>query len=120
MVSFTKKGPIMFSKFFAFLFFISFSIFLFLWLNAAEPNKKQLDSSKYNKTTISIDTDIVDIFEDSKFIMMASLSTSLFSFFGFLLSLRSSRKEHALLDVQMERENLEVERLKAEINNLKS
>jgi len=110
----------MFSKFFAFLFVISISIFLFIWLTATEPKKKSFEASRYNKTTISIDTDLDNIFEDSNFIMVASLSTSLFSFFGFLLSLRSSRKEDALLDLQMEKEGLEVERLKTEIHNLKS
>ena len=110
----------MISKFFAFLFVVSISLFLFLWLNATEPKKKNFETSRYNKTTISIDTDLESIFEDSKFIMLASLSTSLFSFFGFLLSLRASRKENALLDLQMEKENLEVEKLRTEINNLKS
>jgi len=110
----------MISKFFALLFVVSISIFLFVWLNASEPKKKSFDTSRYNKTTISIDSDLENIFEDSKFIMMTSFSTSMFSFLGFLLSLRSNRKENALLDLQMERENLEVERLKTEINNLKS
>ena len=113
----------MLSKFFAVLFVVSISLFFFIWLNFSEPTKKHRDSTTYQKTnaSLSIDSsDLMDIFEDSKFIMMASLSTSLFSFLGFLLSLRSSRKEDALLDLQMERENLEVERLRAEIHNLKS
>ena len=110
----------MISKFFAFLFVVSISIFLFIWLNATEPKKKNFEPSRYNKTTISIDTDLENIFEDSKFVMLASLSTSLFSFFGFLLSLRSSRKKDALLDLQMEKESLEVERLRGEIQNLNS
>lgn len=110
----------MFSKFFALLFVISLSIFLFVWLNTTQSSKKDLEPTRYNKTSISIDTDIGNIFEDSKFIMLASLSTSLFSFLGFLLSLRSSRKEDALLDLQLQRENLEVEKLQTEINNLKS
>jgi len=113
----------MLSKFFAFLFVVSISLFLFLWLTTSEPNKKHRDTIHYQKPNASLTiepSNLLDIFEDSEFIMITSLSTSLFSFLGFLLSLRSSRKEQALLEIQMERENLEVEKLKAEIDNLKS
>lgn len=116
----------MFSKFFAFLFIVSLSIFLFFWFNPAEAESKISKSTpqtqSYQKTTptINVEANLVsDIFDDSQFMMMASLVTSLFSFLGFLFSLKSTYKEDKLLDLKREREQLEMEKLKAEIDLLK-
>ncbi|MBU1667703.1 hypothetical protein KKC13_04735 [bacterium] len=118
----------MFSKFFAFLFIASLALFLFFWLNTADVNtqstvKHAPYSQSYQKPmpSVTVEPDLfTNIFNDSQFLMIASLITSVFSFLGFLISLKSSYKENQLIDLQKEREGLEMEKLKAEIDLLKN
>lgn len=118
----------MFTKFFGFLFIASLALFLFFWLNTPEvstqPTIKQAPYTKtYQKPmpSVTVEPDLIsDLFNDSQFIMIASLITSIFSFLGFLISLKSSYKENQLIDLQKEREGLEMEKLRIEIDILKN
>jgi len=117
----------MFSKFFAFLFIVSLALFLFFWLRTPEVNTQPtVKQAPYTRTyqkpmpSVTVEPDMfTNIFNDSRFIMMASLVTSIFSFLGFLISLRSNYKENQLIELKKEREGLEMEKLKAEIDLLK-
>jgi hypothetical protein len=119
-----------FKKFFALLFAISFSLFLyFQFLHTPTPPKRvetpivkkgQTYQKSSHSTTISIEPEFN--FDDN-FILMSSLITSILSFFGFVLStyhsMRGHRRDEELFNLQRERENLELEKIRAEIQALR-
>jgi SET domain-containing protein len=119
-----------FKKFFALLFAISFSLFLyFQFLHTPTPpkivdtpvvKKSQTYQKSSRSTTISIEPEFN--FDDN-FILMSSLITSILSFFGFVLStyhsMRGHRRDEELFSLQKEKESLELEKIRAEIQALR-
>jgi len=116
-------------KFFAILFIISLFVFLFFQFYPKTIHSPQ-DTHTLEKTThieqkaslpsISIEPEIIA--EDEDFILVASLTSSILSFFGFLISSFYSHKGHRrdeeLYRIRKERERLEMEKIRAEINAL--
>lgn len=113
------------SKFFGLLFVLSLSVFLFFWLSPANvetplSSTKQISNGyaqqKMTMPSVSIENDISS---DNSLVILMALGSSIFSFFGFLLSFRSNHKENQLLDLKKEREQLEMQKLQAEIDLLR-
>lgn len=113
--------------FFALLFTVSLAVFLYFQLYpkfimpSPEPTNKQAQShQKTTQPSVSIETELSS---DNAFIMIASLITSILSFFGFListyLSLQGHKREEKLFDLKAQREQLEMEKIQQEINALK-
>ena len=115
--------------FFALLFAISLAVFLYFQFypklidsTEAQPiDKKTQTYQKPKLPSVSIEAEIDN---NDRFILIASLVTSILSFFGFLIStyfsFRGHRREEELFSLKSRREQLEMERIQQEINALKS
>ncbi len=119
-----------FKRFFALLFVISFSLFFyFQFIHTPVPPERidipiskkgqSFQKSSYS-TTVSIEPEIN--FDDD-FILMSSLITSILSFFGFIIStyqsIMGNRRDKELFNLQKERESLELDKIRAEIQALR-
>ena len=119
-----------YKNFFAMLFAISFGVFLyFQFIHTPEPIK-QLEApiskkgQSYQKSSYSANVTIEpELNLDDNFMLMSSLITSILSFFGFVLStyhsLKGTRRDEELFNLQREKENLELEKIRAEIQALR-
>jgi len=119
-----------YKNFFALLFAISFSLFCyFQFIHIPEPIKEivapiikkgQPYQKSSHSTNISIEQELTP---DDDFILMSSLITSILSFLGFILStyqsIRGHRREEELFSIQKKKENLELEKIRAEIQALR-
>lgn len=119
-----------FKKFFALLFTISFAVFFYFQFIYIPVPPERIDvpisknSQSYQKsmhsTTISIEQELS---MDDNFILMSSLITSILSFFGFVISTYQSMRGHSrdeeLFSLQKERERLELDKIRAEIQALR-
>ena len=114
------------SKLFALLFTISISVALFYWVlpkkSTIQPTiQEKSDPYVQQKTGISsVEIDVEAIRNNDTLIMYSAMGSSFFSLFGFILSLRSNRKENRLMDLKLKRENLELEKLQTEIKQLQN
>ena len=115
-----------FKNFFALLFTISFVIFLYFQFihtpKAEVPINKK--SQSYQKTSYSTNVSVEsELNIDNDFILMSSLVTSILSFLGFILStyhsMRGHRRDEELFDIQREKESLELDKIRAEIQALR-
>jgi len=122
-------------KFFIILFAISIATALFIKLypeintliygKPSSNTTKSLDkNAPIHQKTISHSISIEPQFStNDDFILIASLITSLLSFLGFILSsyysLKSHSREEELFDLKREKENLEMEKIRAEIQALR-
>ena len=115
-------------KFFALLFIISFAVFVYFQF-VYVPEKVDMPISKkgqmYQKSSQSASFSLEsDLGIDENFLMMSSLITSIFSFFGFIVStfqsMRANRREEELFGLRREREELELDRLHAEVEALRA
>ena len=113
-----------FKRFFALLFILSISVFLFFqFYHQSEPithgDKKTQIHQKSNSPSFSIETDFAG---ENNFVILVSLITSIFSFFGFTIStyfsFKGHRRDEELFDLQREKERLEMEKIQAEIQAL--
>ena len=118
-----------FKNFFALLFSISFAVFLyFQFIHIPEPTNEVVapiskKGQSYEKSSYSANISIEPSFGiDDNFMLMSSLVTAILSFFGFILStyysMRGHRRDEELFSLQRERENLELEKIRAEIRAL--
>ncbi|NEW60781.1 hypothetical protein GSY74_05745 [Sulfurovum sp. bin170] len=116
-----------FKNFFALLFIISFAVFLyFQFLHTPEQvdapisKKGQSYQKSSHSTSISIEPEFTI---DDNFLLMSSLITSIFSFFGFILStyhsMRGHRRDEELFSLKREKERLELDKIQAEIQALR-
>ena len=115
--------------FFALLFAVSLAVFLYFQLypkfidsSETEPiDKKTQTYQKPKIPSVSIEAEITN---NDKFIVIASLVTSILSFFGFLIStyfsFRGHKRQEELFNLKAKREQLEMEKIQQEINALKS
>ena len=115
-------------KFFIILFTISIAIALFtqfypktdIYTNSQKPSKHSQIHQKGNSLSLSLENQLS---VNNDFIFIASLITSMLSFIGFILSsyysVKSHSREEELFDLQKEKENLEMEKIRAEIQALK-
>ena len=114
------------SKLFALLFTISLSVALFYWVSPKEQNSNHSIQHKSNppiqqKAGLpSMSVDIEALSNNDNIIMYSAMGSSLFSLLGFFFSLRSNRKESRLMDLKLEREGLELEKLRTELEQLKN
>ena len=115
-----------FKRFFALLFILSLSVFLFFqFYHQPEPitqvdKKTQVHQKSHTpSSSFSIETDFLG---ESDFVVLVSLLTSIFSFFGFTIStyfsFKGHRRDEELFDLQREKERLEMEKIQAEIQAL--
>ncbi len=117
-------------KFFALLFIVSLSVFIFFKLyptkieneqNIHKIDKKIQISQKSYMPSISIETNLESNNSDN-FILLASLITSMLSFFGFIISsyysMKGHRRDEEIFNLQRERERLEMEKIQEEIKAL--
>jgi uncharacterized protein YjcR len=112
-------------RFFALLFIISFAVFVYFQFIYI-PEKVDMPISKkgqvYQKSSHSFSLES-ELGIDEDFLMMSSLITSIFSFFGFIVStlqsIRANRREEELFGLRREREQLELDRLQAEVEALR-
>ncbi len=115
-------------RFFATLFIVSLFVFLFFQFypeTVQSPQDNTLDKKthieqKSSLPSVSIEPEITG---NDDFILVASLISSILSFFGFLISSfyshRGHRREEELFNIKRERERLEMEKIRAEINALR-
>jgi len=122
-------------KFFIILFTISITTALFIQFypkietliygvqssSTTEPTSKH---SPIHQKTIGHSINIEPQFStNDDFILIASLITSMLSFLGFILSsyysLKSHSREEKLFNLKKEKENLEMEKIRAEIQALR-
>jgi len=115
-------------KFFATLFIVSLFVFLFFQFYPktmqspmnSDGGKKTQMHQKSMMPSISIEPELTG---NDNFILVASLISSILSFFGFLISgfysHRGHRREEELFDLKREKERLEMEKIRAEINALR-
>ena len=115
-------------KFFASLFIVSLFIFLFFQFYPktiqspmdGESGKKTQMNQKPMLPSISIEPEITG---SDNFILVASLVSTVLSFFGFFISsyftLRGHRRDEELFDLKREKEQLEMDKIRAEINALR-
>jgi uncharacterized protein YjcR len=115
-------------RFFAILFIVS--LFIFLFFKFYLKTIQSPVDSVHSKTTqmqqkpmlpsVAIEPELTG---DDDFILIASLISSILSFFGFLISSFYSHRGHVreeeLFDLKRERERLEMEKIRAEINALR-
>jgi len=121
-------------KFFALLFIISLSVFLFLKFYSITAEDKEIIAPIDNKIdkkmqmtqktympSVSIETNLESSNSDS-FILLTSLITSILSFLGFIISsyysLKGHRRDEEIFNLQRERERLEMDKIQAEIRAL--
>ena len=115
--------------FFALLFAVSLAVFLYFqfypkFIDSTETEPTDKKTQTYQKPglpSVSIETEITS---NDRFIMIASLVTSILSFFGFLIStyfsFRGHKRQEELFSLKAQREQLEMEKIQQEINALKS
>jgi hypothetical protein len=113
-------------KFFALLFIISLAVFLYFQFVSPIINENHPTSTskstmqKPGIPSISIETELS---ADNDFMLLASLITSMLSFLGFLLSsyhsMKGERREEEIFDLKKERERLELDKIRAEIEALR-
>lgn len=118
-----------YKNFFAILFAISFAVFLyFQFLYTPTPTEEPVAPSKkgqsYQKSSYSTNISIEpELSSDDNFILMSSLVASILSFFGFILSTYHSMRGHSrdeeLFSLQKEKESLELDKIRAEIQALR-
>lgn len=106
------------SKLFALLFTISLSVALFYWVSPKEQNSNHSIQQKAGLPSMSVDIEALS--NNDNIIMYSAMGSSLFSLLGFFFSLRSNRKESRLMDLKLEREGLELEKLRTELEQLKN
>jgi len=118
-----------FKNFFALLFIISLGTFLVFKFYPQEPKEVPIEEpivqpkkgsqvhEKIQMPSLSIETSVSEKYDD--FILVASLISSILSFFGFLISnyysLQGHRREEEIFSLKREKERLEMDRLQAEI-----
>ena len=115
-------------KFFIILFTISMAVAMFVYFYPKvdtdtpikNPNKHSQIQQKGGGLSLNIENQLST---SNDFILVASLITSMLSFIGFILSSYYSIKGHSrdeeLFDLQKEKENLEMEKIRAEIQALR-
>jgi len=114
-------------KFFVILFTISIAIAMFIYFypqadttSHKSPNKHSQIHQKGTNYSLSIENELSN---SNDLILVASLITSMLSFIGFILSSYYSVKGHSrdeeLFDLQKEKEKLEMEKIRAEIQALR-
>ena len=113
-------------KFFIILFTISIAIALFIqfypkidsYISGEKPSKHSQIHQKGSSHSFEYQLSGSD-----DFILVASLITSMLSFIGFILSsyysLKGNSRDEELFDLQKEKENLEMEKIRAEIQALR-
>ena len=115
--------------FFALLFAVSLVAFLYFqfypkFIDSTEAQPVDKKTQTYQKSRVPSVNIEAEITSNDRFIIIASLITSILSFFGFListyLSLRGHKREEELFSLKTQREQLEMERIQQEINALKS
>ena len=115
--------------FFAILFAVSLAVFLYFQfypklIDSTETQPVDKKTQTYQKPRIPSVNIEAEITSNDRFILIASLVTSILSFFGFLIStyfsFRGHRREEELFNLKTQREQLEMERIQQEINALKS
>jgi cell division protein FtsL len=117
-------------NFFALLFIISLSIFLYLRFGVAflnqnenkntiryeESSQQNIKKSSY-LSYISVKNNLS--LENENFILLTSLITAVLSFLGFIISsyysMRNRRRNEEIFNLQREKERLEMEKLQQEI-----
>jgi len=114
-------------KFFALIFIVSLSVFLYTKFQSTATEDKIVKRDKTTQTytqkphmpSISIENSFSN---DENFVLISSLIASILSFFGFIISSYYSMKGHLrdeeLFSLQREREKLEMEKLQEEIRAL--
>jgi len=120
-------------NFFALLFVVSLSVFLYLRFGATLLNEMSQNENKsvikYEKSSeqniekssyipsISIENNFAS--ENENFILLTSLISAILSFFGFVISsyysMRNHRRNEEIFNLQREKERLEMEKLQQEI-----
>ncbi len=116
-------------KFFALLFIVSLSVFIFFKFypttveNSPKPHyidKKTQMTQKPSMPSVSIETNLES--SNDNFILLTSLITSMLSFLGFIIStfysMKGHRRDEEIFNLQRERERLEMEKIQAEIRAL--
>ena len=115
-------------KFFIILFSISLAIALFIQfypktvtpVEGGASSKHSQIHQKGSGHSISLEHQLSS---SDDFILVASLITSMLSFIGFILSSYYSLKGHSrdeeIFDLQKEKENLEMDKIRAEIQALR-
>ncbi len=115
-------------KFFFILFTLSIAVAMFVYfypktdtdIHQKNPNKHSQIQQKAGGLSLNIENQLST---SDDFILVASLITSMLSFIGFILSSYYSIREHSrdeeLFDLQKEKENLEMEKIRAEIQALR-
>jgi len=108
------------------LFTVSFAVFLYFQfispiMEDSQPTHTPKSTmQKPGMPSISIETQLS---ADNDFMLLASLITSMLSFLGFLLSsynsIRGNRREEEIFDLRKEKERLELEKIRAEIQALR-
>jgi len=121
-------------KFFALLFIISLSVFLFLKFYSItledkeiSPIEQKIDkkiqmTQKTYMPSVSIETNLESSNSSDSFILLTSLITSILSFLGFIISsyysLKGHRRDEEIFNLQRDRERLEMDKIQAEIRAL--
>jgi TRAP-type C4-dicarboxylate transport system permease small subunit len=119
-----------YKNFFALLFAISFSLFCYFQFIHTPSQIKETEApiskkgQSYQKSSYSANISIEPELDlDNNFILISSLITSILSFLGFILSIyhsiKGDRRDEELFSIQKERENLELEKIRAEIEALR-
>jgi len=114
-------------KFFALIFIVSLSVFLYTKFQSITTEEKIVKRDKTTQTytqkphmpSISIENSFSS---DENFILLSSLITSILSFLGFIISsyysMKGHRRDEELFSLQREKERLEMEKLQEEIRAL--
>ncbi|MCK5855432.1 MAG: hypothetical protein KAG56_09435 [Sulfurovaceae bacterium] len=115
-------------KFFIVLFSISLLVAIFIHfypqihslISEEKTSKQSQIHQKSNGHSINIEPEFSN---NDDFILIASLITSMLSFLGFILSsyysIKGDTRDEELFDLKREKENLEMEKIRAEIQALR-
>jgi len=114
-------------KFFALIFIVSLSVFLYTKFQSITTEEKIVKRDKTTQTytqkphmpSISIENSFSS---DENFVLLSSLIASILSFLGFIISsyysMKGHRRDEELFSLQREKEKLEMEKLQEEIRAL--
>jgi len=114
-------------KFFALIFIVSLSVFLYTKFQSITTEEKIVKRDKTTQTytqkphmpSISIENSFSS---DENFVLLSSLIASILSFFGFIISsyysMKGHKRDEELFSLQREKEKLEMEKLQEEIRAL--
>jgi len=114
-------------KFFALIFIVSLSVFLYTKFQSITTEEKIVKRDKTTQTytqkphmpSISIENSFSS---DENFVLLSSLIASILSFLGFIISsyysMKGHKRDEELFSLQREKEKLEMEKLQEEIRAL--